>query len=57
MSYKRFKYFFQDDYDNMRYWNIFDLSLVSLMVVENCILYYIMDSGSLGVLSALRLLR
>jgi len=56
-SYKKIKFFFTDQ--ELYFWNIFDLFLVLLMVVENWILRWVIadEEGAMSSLSALRLLR
>jgi voltage-gated sodium channel len=56
LSYKTMRMFFSTD-ELLRYWNIFDLVLVSFMVLENWILYFIIGDSNIGALSAMRLLR
>jgi len=53
--YKKFYYFFIDPLKWM--WNIFDLSLVLLLVLETWILKYATDGVEMPALSSLRLLR
>lgn len=56
LAYLRISYFFTDP--KLKYWNVFDLVLVLLMVVETWILVLAdADLGELGVLSILRLMR
>ncbi|CAD7960633.1 unnamed protein product [Amoebophrya sp. A120] len=57
MSYKKALFFCTDK--ELRFWNIFDLLLVLLMVIENWILSWAMgdEEGAMSSLSALRLLR
>jgi voltage-gated sodium channel len=60
LSYKSLRAFFKDDIILAK-WNVFDFVLVTMMVIENWVLYIITngeaDVGGLSVLRLLRLLR